>query len=629
MNKLISSILLASCAIVPEVAFAEEPIIWLQRAHAHNDYEKTEQKAGRIPLLDALGHGFTSVEADIAHYQGDLRLVHFSFQAAGEDPAFTLRNVYLDPLRQWLKENGSNAPPLDLLIDFKSTDQTTWNVLREQLAEYPEIFARFAQDGVTPGPVTAHLSGEPNRDMINADPVRFAGYDGRSAQLINRDGTPAAPLAYENFYSMVSQSWTSFNLPTIYWNGIGEMPEARRAALADYVARAHANGMKVRFWNTPDSVTTMNRDTGESVFDPAKAAQREAIWSVLLEAGVDLINTDDLAGLQSFLLRKDPLALMPQGEVHASGQLLAHRSYESFAAALGTNGLPAGRRSAALEGGPSPLRAWINPLAGGGDINDSKFDWSAAGLAVGVDRTVGLAGGDLTYGAGVGYISSNATVSGPFGQASNDAFYGGLYADWTNGATALSANIAYGTADTSLTRKLSVAQEIQTAVADANASSFGFGLEASHGIPLGGVSLGPVATLDGVWTRHSGTTEDGAGDFNLQLDSASYWTLDGGIGLQASHTHALGNGGALTLTGRALWQHNFGDTETSRSMTSMAGKGVAFDSAGLGAGRDRLRAEAGFSFDPSAATSLSVNYSGTFSSSEQNHGISGRFSLRF
>lgn len=46
----------------------------------------------------------------------------------------------------------------------------------------------------------------------------------------------------------------------------------------------------MRFWGTPD--------------DPGAA--REAIWRALVTADVDLINTDDLEGLQRFLLDYTP-----------------------------------------------------------------------------------------------------------------------------------------------------------------------------------------------------------------------------------------------------------------------------------------------------------------------------------
>ncbi len=69
----------------------------LPRAHAHNDYEHDR------PLLDALGHGFTSVEADIHLVNGDLFVAH------GPDeikPERTLRSLYLEPLSTRIARNG-------------------------------------------------------------------------------------------------------------------------------------------------------------------------------------------------------------------------------------------------------------------------------------------------------------------------------------------------------------------------------------------------------------------------------------------------------------------------------------------------------------------------------------------
>ena len=63
------------------------------------------------------------------------------------------------------------------------------------------------------------------------------------------------------------------------------MPEAEHAKLRAFVSTAHANGYRVRFWATPDQ----------------PGAARDAVWTELADAGVDHINTDDLAGLQQFL----------------------------------------------------------------------------------------------------------------------------------------------------------------------------------------------------------------------------------------------------------------------------------------------------------------------------------------
>lgn len=63
----------------------------LRRARAHNDYEHA------LPLLDALGHGFGSVEADIWLVGGRLLVAH---EEGGLDPARTLESLYLDPPRR-------------------------------------------------------------------------------------------------------------------------------------------------------------------------------------------------------------------------------------------------------------------------------------------------------------------------------------------------------------------------------------------------------------------------------------------------------------------------------------------------------------------------------------------------
>ena len=58
------------------------------------------------------------------------------------------------------------------------------------------------------------------------------------------------------------------------------------------VETAHANDQRVRFWATPDEAGTA----------------REALWQVLSEVGVDHINTDDLAGLETFLRERSDAA---------------------------------------------------------------------------------------------------------------------------------------------------------------------------------------------------------------------------------------------------------------------------------------------------------------------------------
>ena len=66
---------------------------------------------------------------------------------------------------------------------------------------------------------------------------------------------------------------------------MGAFPDAERQKLRTIIGPAHARGQKVRFWATPDLA----------------GPDRDALWAELLAAGVDYLNTDDLAGLEAFL----------------------------------------------------------------------------------------------------------------------------------------------------------------------------------------------------------------------------------------------------------------------------------------------------------------------------------------
>ncbi len=101
---------------------------------------------------------------------------------------------------------------------------------------------------------------------------RFAFVDGRMTDLTVADSLYLMPL--------ISDRWTKY----FSWRGKGEMPEKERAQLRLFVQQAHNKGRMIRFWATPDK----------------PGAERQAIWRELLEAGVDLINTDDLTGLREF-----------------------------------------------------------------------------------------------------------------------------------------------------------------------------------------------------------------------------------------------------------------------------------------------------------------------------------------
>ncbi|MFC1633747.1 phosphatidylinositol-specific phospholipase C/glycerophosphodiester phosphodiesterase family protein [Planctomycetota bacterium] len=250
------------------VSASDTGIIPLSHAHAHNDYRHDR------PLLDALAHGFCSVEADIFLVDGDLFVAHDREEIR---PHRTLRGLYLDPLRKRIKQNGGrvypNGPEFTLLIDFKTEAVSTYKALDKILAEYRDIFTSFDSEGRRGKAVLAIISGNRPLALMKSQEVRYASCDGRLTDL--KSDAPASLIP------MISDHWGRH----FTWKGSGPMPAEERLKLREIVQTAHKKGRRVRFWATPDR--------------PSPA--REALWRELLAAGVDLLNTDDLMGLRQFL----------------------------------------------------------------------------------------------------------------------------------------------------------------------------------------------------------------------------------------------------------------------------------------------------------------------------------------
>jgi glycerophosphoryl diester phosphodiesterase len=244
----------------------------LLHAHAHNDYLHEH------PLFDALSNGFNSVEADIWLVDGQLLVAHDPFSIRKER---SLTSLYLDPLAQIVKEGhgGVYGPGsrITLLIDIKSQADPTYRALELVLSRYKSMLSSFEGTTEHEGAITVIISGNRDLALMRAQPLRYAAYDGRMGDLNGNEPATLIPL--------ISDRWTAY----FTWDGHGAMPLDQLSRLKDIVARAHSHGRKLRFWDTPDG----------------PGAARDTFWATLLDAGVDYLNTDDLAGLRAYLLGRN------------------------------------------------------------------------------------------------------------------------------------------------------------------------------------------------------------------------------------------------------------------------------------------------------------------------------------
>lgn len=263
MKLRVQAVLLLATATLPGLApaFAQQstPLI---HAHAHNDYLHTR------PLLDALDHGFCSVEADIYLVDGKLLVAHDRDKVKQDR---TLQALYLDPLRERVRKNGGrvypDGPEFTLLIDLKSDWQRIYPVLRSVLTNYSDVLTTFRGDVKQTNAILAIISGSRDPAMFTGEATRYAGFDGEPSDL---DTNPSP-----DFAPWISASWGS----KFRWRGAGAIPDAELRQLQTIVSRAHEQGRRVRFWGAPDNSN---------------------FWQAMLAAGVDLINTDDLVGLEKF-----------------------------------------------------------------------------------------------------------------------------------------------------------------------------------------------------------------------------------------------------------------------------------------------------------------------------------------
>jgi len=238
-------------------------------AHAHNDYVHER------PLFDALQCNFKSIEADVFSIDDSLFVAH-NFEDI--TPGRTLRQLYLEPLKEQINENNgsvyANGEEIILFIDIKDDGLRTYQLLHKILQEYQHEVSVFENDVKSKKAILVVVSGNRPFEFMQSQTIRYAGYDGRMGNLDSDISPTLMPV--------VSDNWRKH----FKWNGIGEIPVIEKLKLQKISTEAKNKGYILRFWGTPNRTPE----------------QRKAIWKELKNAGVGLIGADNLNELQHFLL---------------------------------------------------------------------------------------------------------------------------------------------------------------------------------------------------------------------------------------------------------------------------------------------------------------------------------------
>ncbi|EKG18744.1 hypothetical protein MPH_03970 [Macrophomina phaseolina MS6] len=209
--------------------------------------------------------------------------------------ARTFASLYIDPILDTLHrqnpitpfapnptKNGvfdtSSGQTLYLWIDLKTSADDTFPAAHTALQ--PLRDAGFlttyypGNDTLVKGAVTAIGTGNTRlSDVLDQDAaVRDVFYDAPLAALPeNITGPEISPIASTQFSAHFGKV-TSADVPALN--------DSSLALLKEQVDAAHAKGIGARYWDTP----------GYPI------GTRNAVWRTLIDAGVDLLNVDDLAG---------------------------------------------------------------------------------------------------------------------------------------------------------------------------------------------------------------------------------------------------------------------------------------------------------------------------------------------
>jgi hypothetical protein len=203
-------------------------------------------------------------------------------------PGRTLRRMVLTPLFARAQARGGRLcqdqrVPFRLVVEFTGpirdadTLLRAYRMLDQQLRDHAPLLSRCVDGRLDPGAVTVAITGIVDvRALLATQTRRYAFADGSFDDI----GSASAPPA---LVPMISEPWSR----RFGWDGREPISAEERHLLHALVGSAHEDGRTVRICGLP---------TGSR-----KA--RQAVWTELREAGVDVIADTDQVGLARHLRR--------------------------------------------------------------------------------------------------------------------------------------------------------------------------------------------------------------------------------------------------------------------------------------------------------------------------------------
>jgi len=256
---MIKYIILIICCLITGYGLAQPLKYTINNIHAHNDYDHND------PFVQAYALQLGSIEADVLWINDTLFVAH-SAKELKRNVLF--ESSYLRKLEQGIKDHKGCAYSdsncvLQLLIDIKTDSLQTLNAVVNSIRRFPILVNNRSVRFVITG-----------RQVPAEEFDRYPSYilfDGK----INDD----SHIKHLNRIGLFSADFSTYSK----WKGEGDIPVTELIAIKKDIAKAHALHKQIRFWGVPDNALT---------------------WQMMMDLGVDYINTDHIADVARFISTK-------------------------------------------------------------------------------------------------------------------------------------------------------------------------------------------------------------------------------------------------------------------------------------------------------------------------------------
>jgi subtilase-type serine protease len=279
--------------------------------------------------------------------------------------------------------------------------------------------------------------------------------------------------------------------------------------------------------------------------------------------------------------------------------------------------------------------AWLDGYGLFGDVdgnsNSASNDWTLGGVLGGVDVRLGKGG---LLGLAGGYGKLDTAMNGRSSTGEADVYQGMLYGGYVWERFYIGALARYAYDDFDSKRRIAFGSAIHRAAkADFNGQEAGAYVEGG-GVAFApaGVQFEPMASFHYTWLEHDSFRESGAQSVDLEVDSESWDSLLGTVGLRVHKTFWMERDKSLRFVPEiwARYAHQFGDRD--RPVTaSFSGdsSGERFRVAGAEVGREGGIIGAGWSVTAGTRLSAFIYYDVSLNENLVAHALAGGFLVRW